>query len=263
MSRTYNKGKKMTDYLNETRLLDYMHPRIQLLIRERGWRDLPEFDRIGAAYEFVLNEIKFGYNATDNMPASAILAEGYGQCNTKAILLMALFRALDIPCRFHGFTIHKQLQRGVVPEIVYLITPDNILHSWVDVRHDNRWITLEGFIVDEPVLLALRRKFPTLNSLCGYGIGTDCLQAPDVGWTGKNTYIQLTGINQDFDLFYDPDPFFDNHAQAFSPFRKWLYQRIIRHWMNSRVEKMRKGIVPNIPSREDGFVSLKLKLTEG
>ena len=217
MSRTYNKGKKMTDYLSETRLLDYTHPRIQLLIRERGWRDLPEFDRIGAAYDFVRNEIKFGYNATDNMPASAIMAEGFGQCNTKASLLMALFRALNIPCRMRGFTIHKQLQRGVVPPLAYRITPDNILHSWVDIRYQDRWITLEGFIVDQPVLAALQRKFVGRNTLCGYGVGTDCLQMPAVDWTGDNTYIQITGINQDFGLFDDPDPFSPRTRRAFRP----------------------------------------------
>ncbi len=45
--------------------------------------DHSEYDRIGAAYDFVRNEILFGYNRTDAIPATEVLADGYGQCNTK------------------------------------------------------------------------------------------------------------------------------------------------------------------------------------
>lgn len=86
-------------------------------------------DRIGASYEFVRNNILFGYNADDALPASRLLADGYGQCNTKAVPLMALLSALEIPCRFHGCTIDKGLQRGVVPELIYPLAPRNIIHS--------------------------------------------------------------------------------------------------------------------------------------
>ena len=117
------------DHLSETPLLNYSDPSIQALVETRGWAKLAPTRRIGAAYDFVRNEILFGYNADDALPASGVLADGYGQCNTKGTLLMALLRALDIPCRFHGFTIDKALQRGVVPELIYPIAPRNIIHS--------------------------------------------------------------------------------------------------------------------------------------
>ena len=42
-----------------------------------------------------------------------VLADGYGQCNTKGTLFMALLRACNIPCRVHGFTIDKKIaERG-------------------------------------------------------------------------------------------------------------------------------------------------------
>ena len=95
----------MTDqYLSQTPLLDFEATRIQRLIADRGWLSLSQTDRIGAAYDFVRSEILFGYNSDDALPASSVLADGYGQCNTKGTLLMALLRALGVPCRFHGFT---------------------------------------------------------------------------------------------------------------------------------------------------------------
>jgi transglutaminase-like putative cysteine protease len=222
-------------------LLDFNHPDIQTLITERSWRDLPRFDAIGAVYNFVRDEILFGYNSTDALPASQILREGYGQCNTKAILLMALLRALDVPARFHGFTIDKSLQRGVVPELIYPITPANIIHSWIEVLLDDTWVNLEGFILDAPYLARLGASFPDQKNYCGYGVGTDNLQIPPIDWIGQDTYIQSTAINQDFGVFDTPDEFFQGHAQDFPWWKAQLYSKLIRHWMNQRVRKLRRG----------------------
>ena len=240
-------SRSASDPLRSTPLLDYDHPSIRALIAEHGWRDLPSFERIGAAYAFVRDEIAFGYNRDDAIPASAVLADGYGQCNTKATLLMALLRALEIPCRLHGFTIHKALQRGVVPEVAYRIAPEEILHSWVEVEWEDRWVNLEGFILDAAFLRALQRTFAGRSSLCAYGAGTDCLQAPDVAWSGGDTYIQRTGIARDLGLYDDPDAFYAEHRQSFGLVRGLLYRHAIRHWMNRRVVAIRGGRVPAIP----------------
>lgn len=244
------------DYLSETPLLDYQTPAIQTLITQRGWAALSDVERIGAAYEFVRNEVLFGYNSDDALPASQVLADGYGQCNTKGTLLMALLRALGIPCRFRGFTIDKGLQRGVVPELVYPLAPRNIIHSWVEVQHRGEWLELEGFILDLGVLTALQGAFPDRNALCAYGAGTDCLQAPNVAWSGKSTYIQKTGINRDFGVFDSPDAFYADHRQL-TGFRGLVYRLIIRHWMNRRVVQMRMGRVPTIPGGDNNLVPAK------
>lgn len=234
-------------YLQATPMLDFNAAAISALIQSKGWAELPLPDRIGAAYDYVRNDIAFGYNSYDTLPASKVLADGYGQCNTKATLLMALLRALEVPCKLHGFTIDKALQRGVVPEAVYWMAPQNILHSWVEVLVEGAWINLEGFILDQPVIDALQQKFPERQSLCAYGAGTDCLQDPQVEWLGKDTYIQETGINQDFGLFDAPDDFYAAHVQELRGLRGLLYRNVIRHWMNARVAKMRRGQVPDIP----------------
>lgn len=236
-------------YLIETPILDYRSQAIQALIEERNWRSLDPSERIGAAYDFVRNEILFGYNSGDALPASQVLADGYGQCNTKGTLLMALLRALDIPCRFHAFTIDKGLQRGVVPELVYPIAPKNIIHSWIEVCLNQQWINLEGFILDQGVLDALQSAFPGKPSLCAFGAGTDCLQDPRVEWTGESTYIQKTGINHDYGLFDAPDDFYATHSQL-TGLKGLIYRLVVRQWMNRRVAKIRNGIVPVIPGGE-------------
>lgn len=233
------------DYTCATRLLDYQHPSISALIRNQDWMALGTSERIGAAYDFVQNQIHFGYNRADDIPASAVLRDGYGQCNTKATLLMALLRSLDIPCRLHGFTIHKSLQRGVVPELVYAIAPDDILHAWVEVELDGSWVNLEGFILDLEYLGALQVMFGNrTNSLCGYAVGTETLDSPPVTWCGRDTYIQTSGINRNLGIFNTPDEFYSAHRQRFGFIRELLYRFVIRHWMNRRVARIRRGDVP-------------------
>ena len=138
----------MHDYLTETKMLDYSNENIKQLIRERKWSDMAEFERLKAIYTFVRDEILFGYNVDDSVSASRVLRDGYGQCNTKGTLFMALLRACDIPCRVHGFTIDKKLQKGAMTGIVYRNAPQNVFHSWVEVYFENRWYELEAFILD-------------------------------------------------------------------------------------------------------------------
>lgn len=233
--------------LAPTPLLDFEQTAIAELIAKRAWQEMPPIDRIGAIYDFVRNEIAFGYNRGDDIPASEVLSDGFGQCNTKGTLLMALLRGVGVRCRLHGFTIHKELQRGVVPELVYPLAPKEILHSWIEVEFGAQWVNLEGFILDSKFLKTLQIAFAGDNSLCGYGAGTTCLSSPPVDWDGTDTYIQRTGIVQDFGVFETPDDFYDEHAQAFGTLRDWLYRKVIRHWMNARVREIRAGRVPRVP----------------
>ncbi|SFQ27209.1 transglutaminase-like domain-containing protein [Tranquillimonas alkanivorans] len=78
-------------------LLNFDTGPVRDLIEARGWRALD--DRVGAACDFVRNDIRAGYNRADDIPASEVLADGFGQCNTESTLLMALLRGLGVPCR--------------------------------------------------------------------------------------------------------------------------------------------------------------------
>jgi len=233
-----------SDLTEPTALLDYAHPSIAGLVAARGWSMLPVFQRIGAVYDYVRDEVAFGYNVSDDLPASRVLAEGIGQCNTKGTLLMALLRAVGVPCRFHGFTIDKQLQNGAVTGLWYLLAPRSIIHSWVEVFFEGRWVNLEGFILDKPYLSSLQRRFAHQSgSFCGYGAATPDLQNPAVDWKGCDTYIQREGINRDYGVFNSPEAFYARHGTNLKGFKRWLYANVVRHLMNRNVENIRRGVL--------------------
>ena len=159
----------------------------------------------------------------------------------KGTLLMALLRSVGVPCRFHGFTIDKALQKGAITGIAYVLAPQRILHSWVEVWFERRWVCLEGFILDAQYLSSLQRRFPVARRFCGFGAATRDLSAPNIEWRGQDTFIQKEGIVDDFGIFDDPDAFYARHGTNLSGPKRWLFVHAIRRWMNDNVARVRAG----------------------
>lgn len=230
----------MERYLQETRMLNYSAHSIQELIQKKEWNTLTAFECIKEIYNYVRDEILFGYNVDDSIPASKVLQDGYGQCNTKGTLFMALLRAHNIPCRIHGFTINKKLQKGAMTGLVYKYAPDNIFHSWVEVFLDNNWYELEAFIIDTMYLSKLQQKFKhCTGSFCGYGVAVKDFINPVIDFNRNNTFIQSEGINNDFGVYDCPDSLLKEHHQEISKIKGFIYRNIGRHFMNHNVKKIR------------------------
>lgn len=227
-------------YLQSTKMLDYENKKIQELIKEKNWKELSEFECIKAIYNFIRDDILFGYNVDDSISASKVLKDGYGQCNTKATLFMALLRACGIPCRVHGFTIDKELQKGAMTGFVYRKAPKNVFHSWVEVYLEGVWYELEAFIIDKAYLTKLQQKNNNCTGeFCGFGVAVKDFKNPVIDFNRNNTYIQSEGINQDFGVYDSPDELLKEHHQELSVFKKFAYRHFGRHVMNNNVRKIR------------------------
>lgn len=121
-------------YTEQTALLDYTHPTIVALIKQQGWLNLPILgSRIAAIYTFVRDAIPFGYGEHFAVPASQVLAQGMGNCLTKTTLLMALLRAVGVPCRLKAAMISKVIHRGLLGEVSFLFSPRHLHHTWVEL----------------------------------------------------------------------------------------------------------------------------------
>ena len=232
----------MEQYIRETSMLNFSATNIQRLIKDRLWKKAEEYNRIKQIYNYVRDEILFGYNTDDSIPASKVLADGYGQCNTKGTLFMALLRGCDIPCRVHGFTIDKKLQKGAMTGIVYKNAPQNIFHSWVEVYLDGIWYELEAFILDKEYLSQLQKITPACTgAFCGYGVAVKDFHNPIIDFERNNTYIQSEGITQDFGVFDCPDDLLKKHHQEMSFLKAFLYRNFGRYLMNHNINKIRNG----------------------
>ena len=221
-------------YLEMTKMLNFDVESIQSLIKNRKWIELDEYNKIAAIYDFVRNEILFGYNSSDLLSAEEVLKDGYGQCNTKATLLMALLRSVGIPCRLHGSEVSKHFQRGATSWLISVLAPERIVHTWVEVLYLGNWIALEGVIKD--------KHKNVRGAFAKYAVAVSNLERLNLNWHGEDTFVQNYAVVVDYGVYDNPDNFFEQHRQTWSKLKNFAYVHYGRKVMNRNVDKIRKRI---------------------
>jgi len=241
--------KEHKDCLAPSPILDYESSLIQGVLSDLKKAGGIIEQRI-AAYLFVRDRILFGYNSDrDSFPASQVLRDGIGHCNTKSTLLGALLRGLGVPCRFHFFWIDKKVQQGIFPKHIYEHhIKDGVLHAWVEAFTGERWATLEGVILDQKYLDSARRLFPKAKKFEGWGISCPDLSTVNTDWDGEgDTFIQKDSIVKDFGIFSSPDDYYERHSDNLSnmnPVKRFAYRSLISKILTRRAEKFRLGKEP-------------------
>lgn len=227
-------------FIKETKMLNYNVKIMQELISSRNWQKLDEYHKIKAIYEYVQNEILFGYNRSDTLSAKQVLIDGYGQCNTKATLLMALLRGCNIPCRIHGFEVSKSFQKGATNTLISLLAPATIIHTWVEVYYEGQWLVLEGVITDKKYFETIKTMYPEVKKeFKRYAIATEDFENLSIDWDNNNTYVQSAAIVKDLGTFKSPDEFFEIYNQHWSKLKNFMYVHFGRKMMNDKVSKIR------------------------
>ena len=229
-------------YLQETPMLNYSCKTIQDIVTSHSWQSLSTYDQIKEIYSYVQNDIIFGYNHSDTLTAEEVIQDGYGQCNTKATLLMALLRSVGIPCRLHGLEVSKQFQRGATNAIISFFAPSTIVHTWAEVFYQQKWIALEGVITDKKYFESVKAQYPNEHLFQKYAIATEDLTNLSIDWQGTDTFVQSTAVVKDYGTFPSPDEFFSQHSQHWSSFKNWMYVHVGTKMMNDNVFRMRSQL---------------------
>ncbi|MDE7453343.1 MAG: transglutaminase-like domain-containing protein [Clostridia bacterium] len=230
----------MEKYLKDTAMLNYHAQEIVGLIEAHKWNDLNGFDKIGAIYDYVQNKILLGYNKYDNLTATKVLADGIGQCNTKATLLMALLRAVGVPCRLHGTKVTKVFQRSLMPKIMAKLAPPLIVHTWAEVYYNGEWLSLEGVITDKAYIAGLQKMFPDYKGkFFDYAVAVKDFDDLRIDWKGENTTVQQQALVEDLGVFDSPDEFYSEYKQEYRGLKKFMYENIGRKIMTRKVAKIR------------------------
>jgi len=198
-------------------------------------------ETVGDDY-FVRDEIKFGYNESDDIPASQVARDGYGQCNTKTTLFMALTRVVGVPSRVHFFKINKKVQKGIFPFHIYnRHLKEELIHSWPEVYLEDKWMVFEGIILDKYYLQQIKNRFKTEKQFEGYGVSVKDLSNSSTDWTGEDTYIQKESIIKDEGLYASPDEYYEKYGANVSGLEKVFFKYVISHLINRKVINIRNG----------------------
>lgn len=186
-------------------------PSIQELIKDRNWLNLIDRNKITRIYDFVKNDIVFGFSKKPLLSASQVLSEGRGYALTKSILLKTLLDACGVLCRFHAFKVKKELYRGLASPMSYNMLPEHLMSAWIEIFYDNQWLVADGTLLDNVYFDKLNNDFnESGKEFIGLGCAVFLDNTIHTEWNGKNhSYCHRAAIARDLGIIEEFDWFFD------------------------------------------------------
>ena len=224
-------------------LADYDHPAVCAKANELTVDRSTMLDRVQGLFEFVRDEIQFGFPPTwDAVRASETLASKIGYCNTKATLFLALSRALNIPARIHTGLIDIEIMRGIFPAFVFPILPGAGGHTWMEFDVGGEWKRIDSYINDRPFYEAASRRLQESGKKTAFSISrakgpSSCeFNFGDKGYVHMGAVIEDHGTWDDFTEYMQSDKYVRmNRMQQMSfPLMAWM--------CNRNIEKLRSGL---------------------
>jgi hypothetical protein len=205
----------------------------------RGHETIEE--KIAAIFYYIRDDIKFQFPAEgDLVKASRIIEYGYGQCNNKTTLSLALCKDAGIEARVHFSLIDKEIQRGLITGLFYWIIPKSISHSWLEVKVNNRWFRIDSYINDNAFYQAGKRQLQERGWHTGYSIaGSKKESSAELDFNNQG-FVQMDAVAGDHGIYDDPMDYYRSSQYKNRPnaLTLFIYKIFIRG-VNEKVKRMR------------------------
>jgi len=223
-------------------LVDTDHPLVIEKAEELTGHIDGDAERVASIFNYVRDGITFAFPCGgDLVAASETIKSARGQCNTKGTLFLALCRAAGIEARLHFSSIKKEIQRGLFTGLMYRLMPDEISHSWIEVKLEGRWHRIDAYINDFDFYqkgksaLAARNWDTGFSISCSAGSSTADLDFEDEG------FVQMDAVVKDHGI-HEPEDYFASELYLNRPgfFKLFIYRLVVGR-INRRVEKMRSS----------------------
>jgi transglutaminase-like putative cysteine protease len=230
-------------WLLPTRLINSTHQSIvdQALLLTRPASSIA--DAATRIHNFVRDEIRFGFGSRFYAtPASEVLSARIGYCNSKASLFLALLRAAGIPSRLRMMEISSDVLQG-------LVSPGtaSVDHGVSEVWIDARWITVDSYVVDAPLVRRARERLAASGSPLGWGIHV----RGSVDWSARSdAFIQCvrdrltpSHVVRDHGVFADALDFYERVSAARNrlTFGTSIALALTVRSINRRIDAVRRG----------------------
>lgn len=223
------------------KLSDYDHPLVKNTALEitKGLETVEE--KIAAIFYYVRDEIKFQFpDEGDLVTASQIIKFGYGQCNNKTTLSLALCKAIGLRARVHFSLIKKEIQRGLITGLFYWKIPEKISHSWLEVLVNNKWVKIDSYINDKEFYLAGKRKLREKGWNLGYSIACSINESSSELNLNNEQFVQMDAVTDDHGIYEDPMDYYRSSKYRNRPnaLTLFIYKLFIKS-VNDTVKDMR------------------------
>jgi len=191
---------------------------------------------------YVRDDIKFGFPPEgDFVKASQTIELGYGQCNTKATLFLALCKAIGATTRIHFSLISRDIQKGFFTGIAFWMMPKQISHSWIEVEVEGRWRRIDTFINDRVLFNAAKTELKRRGWQTSYSIALKNGEASADLDLDHEVFQQMAAVTDDHGVWNDPADYYSSFQYRNRPgaLRLWFYRHMIDGF-NQRVEQLRR-----------------------
>lgn len=197
--------------------------------------------KLEGIFGFVRDDILFGFPPEgDFVKASQTIERGYGQCNTKGVLILALCQAADIPARLHFSGITKEIQHGFFRGVFYKLMPKEISHSWLEVELDGRWVQIDTYINDLALHRAAVAKLEHTGWTTGFSVSRKTGEPSADFALDATDFSQMGAVLDDHGTWTSPADYLDgpDYLNRPGPVRQLLYRTYLP-LVNHRVRSLR------------------------
>ena len=229
------------------RLSNFDHP---LITEKAGELTTDEKSLVGnleALFNFVRDRIPFAFpmkfSDWDVVSASDVVRSGFGYCNTKATLLVALCRASGIPARVHYGLIDVQIMGGIFPSFAFPFLPSSGPHSWTDVELDGHWKSIDSYINDETLFRASRIRLQSTGRSIGYSLACRDGKCSCEFNFGEKGFVHMGAVVEDHGVWDDASQYFESEKYVrFSAIQRLFYP-VIAAISNRNISRLRASLV--------------------
>ena len=222
------------------RLSDYDHPSIRIKAEELTKDKINLQDKFENLFYFVRDEIKFGFpNKWDEVKASETLKYRIGYCNTKATLLLALCKAVEIPARLHAGLIDIQIMQGIFPAFILGRMPDSGGHSWLEVDVGNDWKPVDSYINDKPFYEGALKKLLESSKVSGFSISQAKGDSSCEFNFGEKGFVQMGAVVEDHGMWDDFSEYMSSEKYSGMNRMQLIMYPLIAKFSNRNIRNIR------------------------
>ena len=234
---------------NESLLSDHDHPLVIETAAAQSQGCETELQSLEALFHYVRDCISFRFPTTvgrwDRVKASDVVQCGFGYCNTKATLLVALCRASGIRARVHYGLIRAEIMRGIFPSFAFPFLGKSGAHSWTEVEIEGDWKPIDSYINDEKLYRAARARLEETGRSLGYSFACVDGKCSCEFNFGEKGFVHMGAVVEDHGPWDDASHYFatDRYATFKGPQR--LLYPVVAAISNRNIEKLRaSNLVP-------------------
>jgi len=231
---------------NESLLSDHDHPLVIDTTTALSQGCETDLQLLEALFYFVRDRISFRFPTTfgqwDRVKASSVIQCGFGYCNTKATLLVALCRASGIRARVHYGLISAEIMRGVFPSFAFPFLGDSGAHSWTEVEIEGDWKPIDSYINDQQLYRAARARLKATGRSLGYSLACVDGKCSCEFNFGEKGFVHMGAVVEDHGPWDDASQYFATDKYVTFKGLQRLFYPVVAAISNRNIEKLRTSV---------------------